>query len=179
MQDSQLIWQLKRGNSAAIEKLYDKYETYLLTVAAGFMGNISEAEDVVQDFFVSFVKTAYKLKLKGSLKSYMAVCVANIARNKLKRRSFGSNNSEEDLSEIADYNTPEKMAIETENHFCLAEALSKLPLPQRDAVILHTLGDMKFREIAKLRDVSKNTVCSRYRYGLEKLRSILESEAVR
>ena len=56
-------------------------------------------------------------------------------------------------------------------------ALSRLPYEQREAISLHLQGGMKFKAIAELLDVSVNTAQSRYRYGLDKLRSILNNEA--
>ncbi|MHC4759215.1 MAG: sigma factor-like helix-turn-helix DNA-binding protein [Planctomycetota bacterium] len=54
--------------------------------------------------------------------------------------------------------------------------MAQLPYEQREAVILHLRAKMKFRQIAKLQNVSTSTVQGRYRYGLEKLRSILNGE---
>jgi len=61
----------------------------------------------------------------------------------------------------------------------LNNALAQLPYDQRETVILRAQGGMKFRQIAKLQCVSIKTVQSRYRIGLDKLRSLLNSEATR
>jgi RNA polymerase sigma-70 factor (ECF subfamily) len=58
----------------------------------------------------------------------------------------------------------------------LAHAMAQLPYEQREAIILHLQSKMRFRQIAKGKGVSLNTVLSRYRYGLNKLRSILDGE---
>ena len=57
--------------------------------------------------------------------------------------------------------------------------MAVLPYEQREAVILHIQGGMKFREIAKLQGVSDKTAQSRFRYGFTKLRSILNSEVTK
>jgi len=49
-----------------------------------------------------------------------------------------------------------------------------LPYEQRETITLHLHGGLTFREIAEHQDVSINTAQSRYRYGLDRLRSILE-----
>ena len=54
--------------------------------------------------------------------------------------------------------------------------MARLPYEQREVVILHLRAGMKFRQIAKLQDISINTIKGRYRYGLDKLRSILNGE---
>jgi len=54
--------------------------------------------------------------------------------------------------------------------------MGKLPYEQREVVILHLRAGMRFREIARLQGISVNTIKGRYRYGLDKLRSILNGE---
>ncbi len=54
--------------------------------------------------------------------------------------------------------------------------MGQLPYEQREVVILHLRAGMRFRQIARLQDISVNTIKGRYRYGLDKLRSILNGE---
>jgi RNA polymerase sigma-70 factor (ECF subfamily) len=58
----------------------------------------------------------------------------------------------------------------------LSRALAELPYEQREAVLLKVKQDMTLKQIAKLQGVSVSTVHGRYRYGLEKLRALLDSE---
>jgi RNA polymerase sigma-70 factor (ECF subfamily) len=78
---------------------------------------------------------------------------------------------------ISDSDDPQQRLIETEQLARLRQALSQIPYEQRETVILHLKGGMKFREIAKLQGLSISTIHGRYRYGLDKLRSLLKSEA--
>ncbi len=55
--------------------------------------------------------------------------------------------------------------------------MSQLPYDQRETIMLHFQAAMTFRTIAKSLGISVNTVKSRYRYGLDKLRLILDNEA--
>ena len=68
---------------------------------------------------------------------------------------------------------PESRLIVSEESMQVFEAMAKLPTEQREVISLHIYGQMKFREIAEQLDVSINTVQSRYRYGIEKLRAFL------
>jgi RNA polymerase sigma-70 factor (ECF subfamily) len=52
----------------------------------------------------------------------------------------------------------------------------KVPYEQREVVILHLQGGRTFRQIAESQDMPVSTIQSRYRYGLEKLRSLLNGE---
>jgi RNA polymerase sigma-70 factor (ECF subfamily) len=54
--------------------------------------------------------------------------------------------------------------------------LTKLPPEQREVIVLKVWSEYTFEEIAKLLDLSPNTVAGRYRYGLEKLRACLKGK---
>jgi RNA polymerase sigma factor (sigma-70 family) len=179
LEDELLLWKFKRGSSKALERIYDKYETYLITVATALLNNTHSAEDVLQDFFISFVKSADKIKLNGNLKAYLATCIANLARNKIKRMQLEPIALDDnDSIESADLE-PDLLAIQKEETTILNQAISQLPYEQREIIVLHLQGNMRFTQIAKLRSTSVNTIRSRYRYGLEKLRSLLNSEVLK
>ena len=61
----------------------------------------------------------------------------------------------------------------------LRAALAELPYEQREAVVLHVQADLTFGELADQQAVSINTAQSRYRYGIDKLRSLLKAGAPR
>ncbi|MEJ2646810.1 MAG: sigma-70 family RNA polymerase sigma factor [Sedimentisphaerales bacterium] len=179
LEDTLLLWKFKRGSHEALEKIYGKYETYLITVATALLNNTHDAEDVLHDFFVSFVKSADKINLNGSLKAYMATCVANLARNRIKRRQLEPAASGDNVLPEPEAPRVELPAIQKEETIILNQAMSQLPFEQREIIILHLQGNMKFTEIARLRNTSVNTIRSRYRYGLEKLRTLLNSEVIK
>ena len=52
----------------------------------------------------------------------------------------------------------------------------QLPYEQREVITLRIQGDMKFSTIAGLQETSVKTVISRYRYGISKLRTLLNGE---
>ena len=125
----------------------------------------------MHDCFVSFAQSAEKLKLSGNLKSYLASCVANRVRNaNIARQRQETAGFDEVQSAVSNSKRPEQWVICSEEFRQLNNALSQLPYQQREVVALHAQGGMKFRAIARLQDVSINTVQSRYRYGLDKLR---------
>ncbi len=66
-------------------------------------------------------------------------------------------------------------AIGCEESGQLQDLLARLSYEQREVIVLHLHHELRFREIAKALGISINTVQSRYRYGLDKLRSILNS----
>ena len=178
IEDKLLIWKLKRGSSDALCHIYKKYKDNLLRLASSILNDATAAEDIVHDFFVDFAQSPGKLKLNGNLKSYLATCVANRVRNanKAKQRKENVGLNEAELA-ASNSKRPEQWIIFSEELRRLNNALARLPFEQREAIILHLQGGMKFNAIAELQGVSINTVQSRYRYGLDKLRSILAKEA--
>jgi RNA polymerase sigma-70 factor (ECF subfamily) len=130
----------------------------------------------VHDFFVSFAQSGRKLKLDGSLKWYLATCVANRTRDKIRARQRQTVGLDETSSVCSNANGPEPSAICNEELKQLRSAIEQLPYEQREVVILHAKGEMKFRQIARLQNVSIKTVQSQYRYGLDKLRIILDGQ---
>ena len=177
LEDKLLIWRFKGGSRDSFRRIYEKYESFLLTLAANLLGDGSAAEDVVQDVFVSFVQSVGKFRLRGSLKGYLATCVANRARDCIRKRhrqrAIAVNDAEQMISDV---NEPVQLVINSEELQRLKLAMTWLPYEQREAVALHLNGDLKFRQIAKLQKVSIKTAQSRYRYGLDKLRSNLDGE---
>ncbi len=178
IEDKLLIWKFKRGSSDALCRIYEKYKNDMLRLAAALLNESAAAEDVVHDCFVSFAQSAEQLKLSGNLKGYLAACVANRVRNRNKagRREKTTDLDQAGMAESS-ADRPEQWIISNERLKCLNNALAELPFEQREVISLHVQGEMKFRAIANLQAVSINTVQSRYRYGLDKLRSILDSEA--
>jgi RNA polymerase sigma-70 factor (ECF subfamily) len=179
LEDKLLLWKFKHGSREALERIYDKYETYLITVATALLNNTHAAEDVLHDFFISFVKSADQIKLNGNLRAYLATCVANLARNRIKRRQLEPTALDENNSIESAALEPDLLAIQEEETAILNQAISRLPYEQREVIVLHLQGNMKFTQIAKLRSTSVNTVRSQYRYGVEKLRSLLNSEVIK
>jgi RNA polymerase sigma-70 factor (ECF subfamily) len=175
MEDTLLIWQFKRGSNEALRRIYEKYESDMLAVAINLAGDVHTGHDIVHDVVVSFAQSRHKLKLAGNLKSFLLTCVVNGVRDELraKRRTFAAVN-EQAVDARAD--EPVQAVIATEDAQRLAAAMAELPYEQREVVLLHLRGGMNFKAIARLQDISINTVQSRYRYGLEKLRSLLDSE---
>jgi len=72
---------------------------------------------------------------------------------------------------------PDQWAVVNEQMLRISEAMAELPLEQREVITLRFEGGMGFRQIARIQNASINTVQGRYRYGMEKLRSLLNSEA--
>ena len=174
LEDKLLIWKFKHGSNEALCRIYQKYSDYLLVLAAALLKDVNAAEDVLHDVFCRFIESREKVKLAGSLKSYLGTCVVNLARDRLRARKLQP--CELDKTIVVNMNGPENHAIFGEEARSLNRAIAQLTCEQKEVVMLHLRGGMKFREIANLQGISINTVKSRYRYGLEKLRTTVADE---
>lgn len=176
IEDELLKWKFKRGSREALSRIYQKYVNSLLSLAMGLLNNPHEAEDVVQDVFVSFAKSAGSFGLRGSLKAYLAQSVVNRARDRLRRERASQRRTGKYATVTPAPGKADQSLVYSERCERLSRALADLPGDQREAVLLKVKQNMTLRQIAKLQDVSISTVHGRYRYGLEKLRALLNSE---
>jgi RNA polymerase sigma-70 factor (ECF subfamily) len=179
IEDKILIWRFNRGDREAVRRIYEKYKHELVALAVALLKNTAVAEDVVHDVFVSFLKLE-RFHLTGSLKGYLSTCVANAARNVIRANVRHNQDSLDNTQPIvSNTNGPDCEAIFGEQKAIVTRALWELPYEQREAVLLHVHGGMKFAAIAESQNISINTVLGRYRYGMEKLRSALNGEVQR
>jgi RNA polymerase sigma factor (sigma-70 family) len=183
LEDKLLVWRLRHGSRGALCRVYEKYRDDLLRIAAGLLNEPNAAEDVVHDVFTVFIRSATSFELTGSLKGYLATCVANRARNlnrtKQRQKTVNMDSTDKAVPLISTIKRPDQWIIYNEQFRRINSALDQLPYEQKETVILHIQGRMKFREIAGLQDTSVKTALSRYRYGLGKLRLLLDGEVTK
>jgi RNA polymerase sigma-70 factor (ECF subfamily) len=175
IEDELLKWKFKQGSTEALSCIYQKYLDDLLTLAVGLLNDPTEAEDVVQDVFVSFVRSARSFKLRGSLKAYLATSVVNRVRDHIRKRRTRSLDRDRHKASI-DWHGPDQSLIYSEQWQRLMRALDELPYKQREVILLRLQSEMRFREIAKVQNVSVHTTMARYKGGLNRLKSSLNSE---
>ena len=172
-----LIWKFKLGDRDALCHIYQKYKNDLLKLTIALLNDVNTAEDVVEEVFTSFAQSAETIRISGNLKKFLSTCLANRIRNsKRDRQRHHAQGINELESVVSKSKRPEQWAILNEEMEMLSNAMAKLPYEQREVVTLYMHGDMTFRQIAKIQNSSINTVQGRYRYGLNKLRSLLNGE---
>jgi len=177
MEDKLLVLRCKRGSTEALGRIYEKYKTDMLVLAMALLNDKSAAEDVMHDVFLSFVMNIEKFGLTGSLKGYLLTCLANRARNLNKAKHRQDVESDPAEPVCAGSDEPLRAIICNEQLRQLSGAMAQLPYDQREVIMLHFQAGMTFRTIGKSLGISANTAKSRYRYGLDKLRSIFDNEA--
>ncbi len=172
--DRKLVQRIKEGDKDAMRLLYVEHKDILLTLANALLHDIALAEDAVHDVFVKFVRNIATFELTGSLKAYLVTCAVNEARTLIRRKrtraETGSLVAEPQAKESP---CPVEAGETAEQLRC---HLANLPNEQREVLLLHVKGGLKFREIAQLQQATISTVQARYRYGIEKLRSFMNGE---
>ena len=176
IEDRWLIWRCKQGSRAAFQRIYEKYEGDLRTLAANLLNDNAAAEDVVHDVFISLLQVVDTFEIRRSLAGYLKTCVANRSRDYWRAKKPKTILANGDGQASSDNNGPVQWIIQTELLRQLDEAMSRLPYEQREAVVLYLHGQIKFKAIAKAQNVSIKTAHTRYRAGLDRLRSMLNSE---
>ena len=161
---------LARNDPAAVELMWDRYASDLFAYLLAVLCSRHDAEDVLQTVFVKIAQKRHRLAKARHLDAY----VYRIARNEIS--SFIRCRKKERKVESLD----ESWLIVTEGNKELNELaeelqnlLARLPQQQREVIVMKIYKQKTFLEISRLLGLSHNTVASRYRYGMEKLRTLL------
>ncbi len=174
LEDELLKLRFRAGSIDALQRIYEKYRDYLLTLAMALVNDGGTAEDMVHDVFVSFAQSGAKFRLTGSLRAFLATCVVNRIRDQMRARKRRGLPLDEDMPLESDGDPPDRRILSDERSRLVARALARLPDEQREVIALHLSGPLKLREIARLQEVPLTTVRGRYRHGIERLRSLLD-----
>ncbi|MGD8239094.1 MAG: sigma-70 family RNA polymerase sigma factor [Armatimonadota bacterium] len=168
--DSRLLAALAEGDVEALGALYDAYarRVYNVLLARGL--EREEAEDILQDAFLSLLDLGRAVRRIANLQAYLITVARNMASRRLGRRRRQAR-----LALVAPLPAGPTPADPTQK-IAARDALRQLPPEQTEVVALKVWDEMTFAEIGAALDIPPNTAASRYRYALEKLRSIWEAE---
>ena len=150
------------------EVLYRKHGPALILAAQAIIGERSHAQDAVHKVFMELIERRALANVSDKV-AYIFTCVRNAVLAECRRRSRSTPLYENS----AWFQPPERDFAEERS---LRRALLLLPEEQRHAVILHVWGELTFAQIGKVLSVSPNTAASRYRYGVAKLRDLLQTK---
>ncbi len=178
--DAVLLAAVGNGDVVAFEQIYRAHKDGMLTAAMCVLGgDDAAAEDVLHDVFIALARHAGKLQVRDSLRNYLLTSCINRARDILRRRTRTHDVTAGLVEKQSEGVDPSVIAHLSEESARLLEALALLPVEQREVVTLHIHGQMKFREVAQILEISINTAKSRYRYALGALRTMLADNEVR
>ena len=178
IRDKRLIRRFNKGDVTALRDMYALYKDDLVSLAGALLHDKTSAEDAVHDVFAKLIARQTTLTIATNLRQYLLTAVANAARRhyRSQKKAAAISLSETHASGAACGDLPEQPVLFRENQQNLVHALAALPYEQREVILLRHFSDLKFKAIASSQNVSVNTVQGRYRYGLDKLRSLLNGE---
>ncbi len=166
------------GTRAEFSALVDTFQDQLLGYAVRRLGRFQDAEDVVQDVFVrGYARTGHGTGVKN-VAGYLYRMTANACTDLLRKRKHAG--------VPLDATQTERIPDQRKNAVEEAEALEEmrridamlrlLPRRQAEVIWLRVFNELRFAEIAAVLGCSEATAKSRFRYGLKKLRPLVERD---
>lgn len=180
--DEELMCLVQKGNMDAFTELAHRYEPKLLSFLYRFVGNIAQAEDLLQTTLLKVYRARARFKGSGKFSTWLYTIAANLSRDylrKTKKYTFVSLEAPVgQSSKIVDFCEGNgESAFDTVQKKELARlvrmAVDRLPEEQRLAILLGHYENMGYAEIAKVLGCSKGTVKSRVFRAKMKLKQFL------
>ena len=183
--DKALIKQYIQGNEACLEMLINKHKNKVFTTILMIVNDRYIAEDLFQETFIKVIKTfkSGKYNEEGKFLPWVVRIARNLAIDhfrKAKRMPKVTSQDGEDIFrtfEITERNR-EQEYIRDQRDETIREIINMLPDEQKQVLVLRHYGDLSFKEIAALTDVSINTALGRMRYALNNMRKIISEKSI-
>lgn len=184
--DEALMLRYRDGEVRAFELLLTRHRRPVYNFILRFVGNPMQAEDLLQETFLRVIKVAENYERQAKFTTWLYtiarnLCVDASRRGKHRKATSLDAPLEEDgesaaLVEIlpSQGQAVDRQVIDKQAGVRIQQAIDRLVEEQREVFIMRELLDMSFKEIAEVVGCPENTVKSRMRYALEKLRETLE-----
>ena len=137
----------------------------LVLFARQFVRSVADAEDVVQDAFVRFWRKEHSIDNRGLL----FATVRSVALDLLRRDARRARREANAALEVEQSAQPQ-FDFDDSSQNELAVAVDRLPVEQREVLVMKIWNELTFAEIGQALAISQNTAASRYRYALAALK---------
>ncbi len=180
--ESQLIDEALRGNSAAFGELVQLYQNRLYNAITHIVGDRAAAEDVVQDAFIQAYVKLSTFQGNSAFYTWLYRIAVNLAIS-WRRRQRGATSVDRQREEAGDEPTdpgdqPDQPVLRAEQAVQVQAALALLTDEHRAILVLREVDNMSYDEIAEILDVQVGTVRSRLHRARLQLRDrLLEQDA--
>ena len=148
------------------EMILTRFGDSILRYAYTYLHNMSDAEEVLQDTLVQFLKTAPEFESENHEKAWLLRVAANLSKNRIR---YNKLRETDELNE-------ELVAEEREDLSFVWEAVKRLPVKYREVIHLFYHEGYQTAQIAKVLGRNESTVRSDLRRGREKLKEVLKGE---
>lgn len=183
--DKKLVKQYVQGNEACLEMLINRHKDRIFTTIYLIVKDRYIAEDLFQETFIKIINNLKRKKYneEGKFLPWATRIARNLAidyfRKKQRMPTVSDSNGEDVFRKfkISEDNMEQAM-IRSEEENRVRTVIDQLPPEQRQVLILRHYGDMSFKEIAELTDVSINTALGRMRYALNNMRKMMEKSSI-
>ena len=155
--------QVREVNAQAVRML-DTYGNSILRLAYSYLHSMEDAEEVLQDTLIQYLKTAPRLESTAHEKAWLLRVAGNISKNRI---SYNKVRSTDELKETL-------VAQEREDLSFVWDAVRELPVQDREVIHLFYYEGFSTKEIAAILQQKETTVRSRLMRGREKLKLILK-----
>ena len=184
--DEDLMVQYQQGEVRAFEILLGRHRKSVYNFILRFVGDKETAEDLLQETFMRVIKGADAYKRQAKFTTWLYTIARNLCVDQSRRAKHRKAQSlDAPMSNSADSGTlldvvpsteiaSDRQAVNKELQARLHEALARLSEEQREVFLMREFLDLPFKQIADIVGVPENTVKSRMRYALEKLRLELD-----
>ncbi len=181
--DQDLVHLYVSGSEAGLTELIRRYQAKIYTSIYLLVKDEYLAEDIFQDTFIKVINTlkAGKYNEEGKFLPWVARIAHNLVIDHFRRekRTPVVNNSEDfDIFDVLgqyDESTEDRM-IREQTYTDLKKLIHLLPSEQKEVLIMRHYGDLSFKQIADITDVSINTALGRMRYALNNLRRMMTTK---
>ncbi|MEQ9725880.1 RNA polymerase sigma factor [Pseudomonas sp. WHRI 8822A] len=178
--DADLLRRYRAGDAAAFTQLYERHRLGLFRFLMGLCGDQAVAEEVFQETWMSLIRSE---SLQREAAVLFKTWLYQIARNRLidHWRKQGRHQQREEAFDEQLHDQamaepdPERQLSLSQDQARIQAALADLPAEQREVFLLRAHGDLELHEIAELTRTPAETVKSRLRYALQKLRRLLST----
>jgi RNA polymerase sigma-70 factor, ECF subfamily len=152
----------------AFAELYARYSRGIYAYCRRILGNESEAEDIFQETFLSFLKSTEKEREMTNVQAFLLRIARNLClnENRQKRSRVFS------LDDF-DLGTEDNRMERTEITKIIVSTLELLPEEQKEAVILQIYHDMTYQDMSEFLGLPVSTVRNRVTRGKQQIRNIL------
>lgn len=172
MDDKTLVMKFLHGNESAFDQIYKKYSAMLYRSAYLLCQNDADAQDILQDVFITFYHKAQNIRKPESLKYWLLKCVTRMSRDILRKRSPES--PADHIREMADAN--QDVQTDSYEEILFRECIKVLAPKYREVLVLYYYDELSVQEIAAVTGQLTGTVKSRLFYARQKLKETLEGE---
>jgi RNA polymerase sigma-70 factor (ECF subfamily) len=183
--DEQLMLAFQKGDPRAFEMLLTRHEKGVYGFAFRMLGDSMLAEEVAQESFLRIIQSASRYRAKASFRNYLYRIARNLCVDLLRKRPREPRPPDLDAGSpgtpegIPDGNPgPENDVGSAQLRSAVQRAVSTLPPDQKEAFLLKEVKGMKLQDVAAITGANLNTVKSRLRYALTRLREHLASQGI-